>query len=277
MGQNVKDSVSSFLMALANNDYSSAMLVLDSVLAVNKADEFSTILEGFIEEKDYLTDYQLKIRDCLADYLEFGPVYFAIMMPSYDIFRIVSSASNRSEAQEVLVDVILDYVQESNELIDLSFLEVDALLESPFILLVASLLSERAKELETCKIPFLIDSRKPPGKYRYCLDELLHTHYGRKLVGAFNLAYDYPIIGSDDFQTLQELLQSFGLDVRSMLVETSEKDWSTLVLARIRNLEQQYMGSEEIRLLYRTYLAMISLSSDDTKVRLESLQRIART
>lgn len=277
MGQNVNESVASFLIALDNYDFGSAIDLLDNVVSANRVDEFSTVLERIMEQDNNISRYQLNIRDCFANYLGFGPAYFAIIQASYQIFRMVSGATNRTEAQEILLDTILDLVKANDLKVDLSFLELDSLLETPYVLLVAPLLSERAKELEACKIQFSLNSTSTPQKHKYCLTELMQTHYGRKIVRAFNLAIDYPIIGKDSFQKLHETLQSYGLDVSSMLVEIPEKDWPYFVMESMRKLEQSYMISSETWLLYRTYIAMLGLSSDENTVKTKSLEQIETT
>ena len=78
------------------------------------------------------------------------------------------------------------------------------------------------------------------------------------------------------FQELYEILQSFGLDVNSMLVRIPEEEWPKVVKEGTQDLEQEYKGSDEIWLLYRTYLAMVGLNSDDSNTVLNSMLTIDR-
>ena len=195
MGQNVKATVISFLTSLEKNDLNSSILILDEVMASIQVEEFSKTLKHHILLNEYPHKFYLKIRDCFADYLGFGPVYFALLQPSYDIFRMVSSAKSRSEAQELLADFVISSVQKGVSQIDLSFLEIDSLTKPPYVLLVPYLLSTRATELETCRIPFSLQSSSIRQNSRYCLTDLLRTHYGRKIVSAFEFDSDYPVVG----------------------------------------------------------------------------------
>jgi hypothetical protein len=270
----VRESVVKFLNSLDNGDYLTATLILDEVMAKEGVEDFSTTLEKVAETDGCLFKTGLLIRDCFAEYLGFGPIYFALLMPSYDIFKEVACATSRGEAQDLLASKVLDFVEKDDSRIDLSFLEIDSLVETPFVLLIPNVLSKRTQELETCKIQYSHFSSGGQKKRRFCLSELHRTHYGRKIVSAFGLDTNYLIIGESDFQKLHEALQSFGLDVGSILVEVSEEDWPHSVTKRMQELDKEYMSSDEVWLLYRTYIAMLGLSSDHDNMRLNALANI---
>ena len=80
MGQKVSESVDSFLNSIDNGNYNSATLILDEVLSTGGVEDFSTTLERVSEKEGGFSNHGLKIRDCFADYLGFGPVYFALLI-----------------------------------------------------------------------------------------------------------------------------------------------------------------------------------------------------
>ncbi len=272
MGQNLSESVTSFVISIDNGDYVSAFESLDRVFSEGGVEQFSKMLERIVEWDGSLS--QLKIRDCIAEYLGFGSLYFALLQPSYEILRMVSHASSRVEAQDLLLNIVRDLVEKDDPQVDLSFIEIDSLKESQYVILIPYVLSKRANELATCTIPYSVSHSETQKKLRYCLTELLQTHYGRKIVNAFKFDSDYPIIGKSDFEKLHEILQSFGLDVNSMLVELMEKEWPYSIIEKMKDLEKEYKVSDELWLLYRTYMAMIRLGSDDERIKRESLQKI---
>jgi len=266
----VNESVTSFIMDIERGDYVSAFACLDNLLTEGTLKDFSRRLERIIEWDGSLS--KLKIRDCVADYLDFGPVYFALLRPSYEILGWVASASSRAEAQCFLADIVIELVKDEHFSMDLSFIEIDALTETRYVVLIPYVLSKRSEELGSCRILHSQFSVNNNMIIRYCLTDLLRTHYGRKILAAFKFDTDYPVLGKRDFQRLSEALQSFGLDVGSMLIEVNENEWPNLVIENVRLLERYYKSSNELWLLYRTYLAMIELGSDNEKVRRESLR-----
>lgn len=276
MGQNVNESVASFLVSIKNGDSASGFAFLDSLITQGQVEHFSSMLERIIEWEGVLPQYQLKIRDYFAEFLGFGSVYFAFLRPSYDIFKMVSGASNHYEAQILIADNVVDLVQKGDSQFNQTFIEIDALRETPYIILIPHVLSKRANELESCKIPYSPNSHGQQNKLRYCLTELLKTHYGRKIVNAFKFDSNYPVVGKSEFQKLREILQSFGHDVDSMLVEVTENDWPYFITEKVRAVEQEYVGSAELWLLYRTYQAMIELGSDDNDIQKKALTKIAK-
>ena len=270
-GKVVNESVTSFIMDIDRRDYASAFACLDNLLTEGTLKEFSQRL-GRTIEWDGSSLSQLKIRDCIADYLGFGPVYFALLRPSYEILGWVADASDRGEAQSLLADIVIQLVEDGNFSLDLSFIEIDVLTETRFIVLVPYVLAKRAEELGSCRILYSRDTTKSPPKMRYCLDDLLRTHYGRKILTAFKFDTDYPVLGKREFQRLGKALQSFGIDVDSMLVEVTENEWPKLVIERMQHLESYYKSSNELWLLYKTYLEMVRLGSDVEKERRGALQ-----
>lgn len=270
MGHMLNKSVTSFIMDIDRGDYASAFDCLDNMLIEGSLKEFSLRLERIIEWDGSLS--KLKIRDCVADFLDFGPVYFALQRPSYEILGWVAGVSSRSEAQNLLADIVVQLVKDGHFSVDLSFIEIDALAQNRYIVLIPYVLSKRAEELGSCRILHNQYSANNSTKTRYCLADLLRTHYGRKILTAFKFDTDYPVLGKRDFQKLSEALLTFGLDVDSMLIEVTENEWPRLVLEKMRLLERYYKSSSELWLLYKTYLAMIRLASDTEKVRRESLQ-----
>ena len=257
-------------MDINRGDYVSVFACLDNLLTENTLKEFSQRLGRIIEWDDSFS--KLKIRDCIADYLDFGPVYFALLRPSYEILEWIESASSRGEAQSLLADIVIQLVEDGNFSVDLSFIEIDALTETRYVVLFPYVLTKRAEELGSCRILFSQHSADNPPKMRYCLVDLLRTHYGRKILTAFKFNTDYPVLGKRGFQKLSKALQSFGLDVGSMLIEVTEDEWPKLVTERMRHLESYYKSSSELWLLYRTYLEKVRLSSDVEKVRRDALQ-----
>ena len=274
MGQNVNESIASFIISVDNGLPAPAFSFLDRVLEVNQVVQFSTRLERIIEWEGSFSQYQLKIRDIIAEYLGFESIYFALHQPSYAIFRLVAGASNRTEARSLLSDTVLDMVQEPGSQIDQSCIEIDDLMETPYIVLTPHVLSERVNELESCKISYFVFSSGGQEKYRYNISDLLKTHYGRKMANAFKFNSEYPIIGKNDFLKLKEILQSFGHDVESNLVEIPLESWPYIVTRKIRAVEQEFMWSTELWLLYKTYLAMMKLGSDDEEIQKNALREI---
>ncbi|NHI88548.1 MAG: HEAT repeat domain-containing protein [Candidatus Thorarchaeota archaeon] len=258
-------------MDIDRGDYVSAFSCLDNLLMEGTLKEFTQRL-GRILEWDGSSLSQLKIRDCIADYLDFGPVYFALLRPSYEILGWVAGASDRGEAQSLLAEIVIQLVEDGNFSLDLSFIEIDVLTETRYVVLVPYVLTKRAKELGSCRILYSPNSTDNPPKMRYCLVDLLRTHYGRKILTAFKFDTDYPVLGKSEFQKLGEALQSFSLDVGSMLVEVTENEWPKLVTERMQHLESYYKSSSELWLLYKTYLEMIRLGSDVENERRNALQ-----
>ena len=266
----MNESVTSFIMDIDRGDYVSAFACLDNLLTEGTLKEFSQRLGRIIEWDASLS--KLKIRDCVAGYLDFGPVYFALLRPSYEILGWVASASSRGEAQGLLADIVIQLVEDKNFSVDLSFIEIDALTETRYVVLIPYALSKRAEELGSCRIFYSQHSADNPPKIRYYLADLLRTHYGRKILTAFKFDTDYPVLGKRSFQRLSKALQSFGLDVGSMLIDVTDNEWPKLVTERMRHLESYYKSSSELWLLYRTYLKMIRLGSDVEKDRRDALQ-----
>jgi hypothetical protein len=258
-------------MDIDRGDYVSSFSCLDNLLTEGTLKEFSQRL-GRIMESEGNSLSQLKIRDCIADYLDFGPVYFALLRPSYEILGWVASASDRGEAQSLLADIVIQLVEDGNFSLDLSFIEIDELTETRYVVLVPYVLAKRAEELDSCRILYSQNSTDNPPKMRYCLADLLRTHYGRKILTAFKFETDCPVLGKKEFQRLGEALQSFGLDVGPMLVEVTENEWLKLVKERMQHLESYYKSSNELWLLYKTYLEMIRLGSDVENERRAALQ-----
>ncbi|MHA3963163.1 MAG: HEAT repeat domain-containing protein [Candidatus Thorarchaeota archaeon SMTZ1-45] len=272
----MRDTVVSFLRAINNGDYVAAFSILDKIVTVGEVELFSMMLEQIILWEGNPSRYKLKVRDCIAEYLGFGAVYFAILKPSYAIFKMVSGVSSRKEARDFLIQTVIELVTKNSPLVDLSFVEIDTLKETPYVVLIPYTLSKRAYELEGCKIPYSyhLSTSGEELKHRYCLADLQQTHYGRKILNAFNFDGDYPIIGQSDFLILQEILQSFGYDVSSMMVEVSEEDWSQLIMKRVQYLGLKCRESDEMWLLHTTYMAMIRFGSEDINIREEALRTI---
>ena len=137
-------------MDIDRGDYVSAFACLDNLLTEGTLKEFSQRLGRIIEWDASLS--KLKIRDCVAGYLDFGPVYFALLRPSYEILGWVASASSRGEAQGLLADIVIQLVEDKNFSVDLSFIEIDALTETRYVVLIPYALSKRAEELGSCRI-----------------------------------------------------------------------------------------------------------------------------
>lgn len=274
MGQNVIESIASFLISIDNGFLVPALSFLDTVMDSNQVEQFSTKLERIIEWDGRFSQYQLKVRDIIAEYLGIESVYFALGLPSYSILKMVADASNKIEARTLLSDVVHEKVKNSNSEVDLSCIEIDTLMDTPYIVLTPYVLTNRVSELESCKIYYSVYSSGGREKYRYCISELLKTHYGRKIVNAFKFDPNYPIIGSEDFLKLSETLHSFGHDGESNLEEISPESWPYAVTKMIRSVEQDYMWSTELWLLYKTYLAMVRLGSDDTQTQETALKQI---
>lgn len=274
MGQNVIESVASFLISIDNGFFVPAFSFLDRVLESNQVAEFSKKLERIVEWDGRFSQYQLKLRDIIAEYLGFESVYFALGLPSYAVFKMVACASTQDEARALLLDTVLDKVQPSGSEIDLSCIEIDALMDTPYIVLIPDVLSDRVSELKSCKIYYSVFSSGGQEKHRYCLSDLLKTHYGRKIANAIKFDSEYPIIGKDDFLKLRDILQSFDHDIESNLEEISQESWPYIITKKIRAVEQEYMWSTELWLLYKTYLAMVKLGSDDTGIQKTALKQV---
>ncbi len=274
MGQNVTESVAAFLISIDYGDYVAAFSFLDNMLASGQAEQFSVKLERIIELDGRFSQYQLKFRDLIADYLGFGGIYFGLQIPSYSILEMVSSARSQVEAQAMLLDIVLELVEKGDSQINHSLIEVETLKKSPYIVLIPYVLSERVDELKSAKIYYSIFTSGSSKNYRYCLTDILTTHYGRKITNAFKFDTHYPIVRKQDFLKLQEILQSFEHDVESSLVEVSVEEWPNLVTRKVRMVEQEFLSSTELWLLYQTYLAMINLESDDKHVVRDALQKI---
>ena len=266
----MNESVTSFIMDIDMGDYVSAFACLDNLLTEGTLKEFSQSLSQINEWDASLS--KLKIRDCIADYLDFGPLYFALLRPSYEILGWVASASTRGQAQSLLTDIVIQLVEDGNFSVDLSFIEIDALTETRYVVLIPYVLTKRAEELGSCRILYSQHSSDNPPKIRYCLVDLLRTHYGRKILTAFKFDTDYPMLRKRGFQKLSKALQSFGLDVGSMLIGVTETEWPKLVTERMRHLESYHKSSSELWLLYRTYIEKIRLGSDVEKDRRNALQ-----
>ncbi|MFX1559730.1 MAG: HEAT repeat domain-containing protein [Promethearchaeota archaeon] len=268
------ESIASFLTFIDFGDSLAAFSFLDKILANNQVDEFSVKLERVIEWDGRFTKYQLKLRDIIAEYLGFREVYFGIQIPSYEIFRMVAGASTQDEARALLFDTIFEQVKSGGSQVDLSQIEIESLKNPPYVVLTPFILSERAKEFESCKIYFSVYTDSEHKKYRFFIAELLNTHYGRKFANAFKFDSEYPIIGKDDFSKLKEILQSFGYDVESNMVEVSMEEWPYFIVRKMRSAEKEFMSSTELWLLYQTYTAMIRLESDDANMVRDALNRI---
>ncbi len=275
MGQNVNESIASFLGSVDSGLLVPAFAFLDRVLAANQVELFSSKLERIIEWDGSFSQYQLKIRDVFAEYLGFESIYFALHLPSYVIFRLVTGASNRNEARALLSEIVLDMVQTSGSPIDHSCVEIDALMDTPYIVLTPHVLSDRVNELKSCKISYSVfSSGDGQEKIRYNLSDLLKTHYGRKMANAFKFNSEYPIIGENDFLKLREIFHSFGHDIESNLVEIPLESWPYVITRKIRAVEQEYMWSTELWVLYKTYLAMIKLGSEDGEIQRNALREV---
>ncbi len=273
MGQNVTESIASFLISVDNGHFAEVFSFLDRVLETDQVIQFSTKLESIIESESSFSEYQLKIRDIFAEYLGFESIYFALQQPSYAIFRLVAGSSNQKEARALLSDTVLDMVQTGSS-VDHSCIEVEALMDTPYIVLTPHVLSGRVNELESCKISFSVFSSDGQERLRYSLSDLLKTNYGRKISNAFKFDSEYPIIGESDFLKLKEILQSFGHDVESNLVEIPVESWPNIITRKIRAVEQEFMWSTELWLLCKTYLAMMKLGSDNEEIQRSALREI---
>jgi hypothetical protein len=270
----VSESVAAFLISIDYGDYVSAFSFLDNILASGQVVQFSMKLERIVEFDGRFSQYQLKFRDLIAEYLGFGGVYFGLQIPSYSIFGMMSEVRTRVQAQEFLHDTVLKLVEDGDSQINQSLIEIETLKKSPYIILIPYILSERANELKSCKIYYSIFTSGSNKKYRYCLSDLLATHYGRKITNAFKFDPQYPIIEKQDFLKLQKTLQSFGDDVESNLVEVSVEEWPDLITRKLRAVEQEFMSSNELWLLYQTYVAMINLDSHDKNFVRDALKKI---
>lgn len=274
IGQNVNESIASFLNFVDSGLFVTAYSFLDSVLEANQVEQFSSKLERIVEWEESFSQYQLKIRDIIAGYLGFESIYFALQLPSYAIFKLVAGATTQTEARSQLSDAVLEMVQTPESPLDKSFIEIDALMETPYIVLTPHVLSDRVEELGSCKISYSVFSSGGLEKYRYSLSDLLKTHYGRKIANAFKFDSEYPIIGESDFAKLKEIVQSFGHDIESNLVEIPVESWPYIITRKIRSVEQEFMWSTELWLLYKTFLAMVRLGSDDLEIQKNALREI---
>lgn len=54
--------------------------ILDKAFARCEVDQFSTNLERIILNESHPTCKSLKVRDCIAEYLGFGAVYFVLLI-----------------------------------------------------------------------------------------------------------------------------------------------------------------------------------------------------
>ena len=193
MGQNVTESIASFLTFIDFGDSIAAFSFLDKIFANNEVERFSMKLERVIEWDGRFGKYQLKLRDIIAEYLGFKDVYFGIQIPSYVLLRMVSGARTQDEAQALLFDTMFELVKLGDSQVNLSLIEIETLTTTPYIVLTPYILKERIKELETCKIYYSVLSHDAHRKYRYFMAELLNTHYGRKIANAFKLTLNIPL------------------------------------------------------------------------------------
>ena len=97
----------------------------------------------------------------------------------------------------------------------------------------------------------------------------------QRSANAFKFGFDYPVVGASEFQKLHETLQSFGVDVSSMLTEVAEENWPYWIIERLEGLEREHKVSHELWILFRAYTAMIGLSSNNEKIQREYLQKIS--
>ncbi|MGD9397950.1 MAG: HEAT repeat domain-containing protein [Candidatus Thorarchaeota archaeon] len=268
------ESVAALLISLDYGDYVSAFSFLDNMLASGQAEQLSKKLERVIELDGRFSQYQLKFRDLIAEYLGFGGIYFGLQIPSYSILEMVSGARSRVDAQALLVDIVLELVEKGDSQVNYSLIEIETLKKSPYIVLIPYVLSDRTNELKSCKVYYSVFTSGSSKNNRYCLSDLMTTHYGRKITNAFKFDLNYPILPEPYFVKLREILQSFGYDVESNLVEISVEDWPYFVTRKTRDLEQEFMSSTELWLVYQTYVAMIGLDSDDNNNIRDALKKI---
>ncbi|MFW9794320.1 MAG: HEAT repeat domain-containing protein, partial [Candidatus Thorarchaeota archaeon] len=248
------------------------LLYLDDVLVDDHTDYFCKMLESLTEDDSRLPRFRLMIRDHIFEYLDCRAVYFSLYTTGYSLLEIASKVRDRQIARSYIGEHIQHLVEQNRPYLDQSFLEIDELRESRFIVLLPIILERRSQELESCRIQYSTSSKGT--RTRYCISEILKTHYGKKIAAALDLDLRNPIIGESDFFRLEKGLFSLDLNVEEMLFEIDADQWSHLFVNQTESLNSNYLDSAELTLLFETANARLQLGTDTNHIKKNALNRI---
>lgn len=256
MGSYMKGTVVSFLDMVDNADFEGTSLLLDDILADAHTISFSLELERIVEQEDTFHLFQLKIRDHVFDYLKCQGLYFALRIPSYQLLQLVSEHYERNKAVDRLLELVYMLNSQDDPTLDLSFVEIDSLKNSIFVVLIPELLSRRESELSNC-----VSYYSEAAGLKYSISELLKTHYGKKIAAACDIDPQHPVIRSREFDKLRKAMSSLGLDIGMMQSEVPKDNWYEYATAASRRLNGGNLKSREMQVLHKTAYARLRLSS----------------
>lgn len=269
------EQVDSFLETVYRYDLQESFSILDDILGAGKIQSFGKRLQELTENKTSLLPYQLHIRDHIYEYLDCHPLYFSLYLPSYALLNKIAGITDPNHARAHVGDLVRNMMESEDPTLDMSFVEIDQLMNSRYIVILPSVLEIRNDEIDRCKIQY--SSVVISQNIRYCISELLQTYFGRKMAAALNFDIRNPIIGSKDFNRLEKTLKTLNHDVEAMLVRIPDEEWPQFADERTRAMTKRYGDSNELMLLYETSIARIEMGTDTWEAKWSALETISES
>jgi hypothetical protein len=256
------------MKAVKIQDLRLSLRVLSESLTNRSLNAFADELR---EYHDSSTTFNLAVRDHIAGFLDFWPVYFALKLPSHEILLKVSDLDSLVVARIKLLDFVRGLVEIKDDKIIFSQVDTQTASRGHYSLLLPSILERRTTLFDTFSIPFLSDSYRS----RYFIGHLSSTSYGQDLLDTIGIPIDQLVIGEKKWTVLEKALNTFSITPSERLIEIDEQDWVKLI-NEFPGLGGKY-SSGELQQVDSLWKSLRSLKSPDTETRSSALKAILET